>query len=79
MRHARPDYNRFQDPEGLIPEDEPVFLIRGKDAVGPETLRNWADSAARIGAGHDIVQAAREQADEMERWQAQHGSKVADL
>lgn len=30
MRHARPDYDRFQDPAGLIPEDE-VILIRGQD------------------------------------------------
>lgn len=31
MKHAREDYNRFQDPAGLIPEDEPVFLLRGQD------------------------------------------------
>jgi len=42
MIHARKDYNRFQDPalkdpsllgENCTPiaEDEPVFLIRGKD------------------------------------------------
>lgn len=30
MLHAREDYNRFQDPEGLIPDDEPVFLLRGQ-------------------------------------------------
>lgn len=31
MKHAREDYNRIQDPAGLIPDGEPVFLIRGKD------------------------------------------------
>lgn len=30
MIHARPDYNRIQDPENKIPEDEPVFLLRAK-------------------------------------------------
>ena len=29
MKHARDDYNRIQDPAGKIPEDEPVFLLRG--------------------------------------------------
>ena len=26
MKHARPDYDRIQDPAGLIPDAEPVFL-----------------------------------------------------
>ena len=39
MRHARPDYNRFQDPENLIPQDEPVLLLRGQDKLAPKTLR----------------------------------------
>lgn len=31
MKHAREDYNRIQDPAGLIPEDEPVLLVRAQD------------------------------------------------
>ncbi len=31
MKHARDDYNRIQDPAGLIPEDEPVMLFRAQD------------------------------------------------
>ena len=31
MKHARDDYNRIQDPAGLIPADEPVFLLRAQD------------------------------------------------
>lgn len=31
MKHARADYDRIQDPAGLIPEDEPVMLFRGQD------------------------------------------------
>lgn len=34
MKHARSDCDRFQDPEGKIPVDEPVFLVRGQDKVG---------------------------------------------
>jgi hypothetical protein len=43
MKHARDDYNRIQDPAGLIPEDEPVFLLR---AQGAEHGINWDGLAA---------------------------------
>lgn len=38
MIHAREDYNRIQDPKGLIPQDEPVFLLRGQDRFTPRML-----------------------------------------
>lgn len=80
MRHARDDYNRFQDPAGIVPEDEPVFLIRGKDKAGPPTLRNWAYHAQRLGASPAIVEKAFQWAAEMERYQAETGnSQVPDL
>lgn len=31
MWHFREDYNRIQDPESKIAEDEPVVLFRAKD------------------------------------------------
>jgi hypothetical protein len=40
MRHARADYDRIQDPDGLIPQDEPVFLIRGQDRAAP-AMERW--------------------------------------
>lgn len=52
MKHARPDYNRIQDPLGLIPEDEPVFLLRGKDILTPTALEAWiaaAETANELG------------------------------
>lgn len=79
MRHARADYERIQDPAGLIPEDEPVFLIRGKDKAGPEAVRAWAAAAALKGADLDIVERARQWAETMEEWQDVHGSQVPDL
>ena len=79
MKHARDDYNRIQDPDGLIPEDEPVFLIRGKDRAGPAALRAWAKEAKAVGAHGNIVGRALTQADRMEAWQAEHGWKVPDL
>ena len=79
MKHARQDYDRIQDPAGKIPEDEPVFLIRGQDRAGPATVRFWASEATRAGARPDIVQRALQWADEMEKWQLAHGNKVPDM
>lgn len=79
MRHAREDYNRIQDPAGLIPEDEPVFLIRGQDFAAPVAVRAWANEAAFQGADTEIIEAARRQADAMEDWQATHGGGVPDM
>lgn len=79
MRHARPDYDRIQDPAGLIPIDEPVFLIRGKDLAAPVAVRAWADEAERIGASADIVRAARAMADFMHSYQCNVEAKVPDM
>lgn len=79
MKHARPDYNRIQDPASLIPENEPVFLIRGQDIIGPRILRYYAMVASAAGAADDVVMATLAQAKEMERWQQNQKSKVADM
>ena len=60
----------------LIPRDEPVFLIRGQDAVGAATVRAWADLAERQGASSDIVEIARAHAVRMDSWPKK---KTADM
>ena len=75
MKHARSDYNRIQDPENKIPEDEPVFLIRGQDMVSAETVRHWAHLNDRAGGDPKLSAQAREQADEMDKWPTK---KVSD-
>ena len=77
--HAREDYNRIQDPAGKIPIDEPVFLIRGQDIAGPDTVEEWAKIAEKQGAKSDIVEAARGQAEAMRIWQRNRASKTPDL
>jgi len=79
MLHNRPDYNRIQDPENLIPEDEPVFLIRAKDVNSVETVMFWANKAASTGAKIDIIEAARKQAKVMQDYQNIHGCKIPDM
>lgn len=73
MKHARPDYNRIQDPAGLIPDDEPVFLLRGQDATAPDVVRNWAYMQAK---GSEIRRMALEHANAMDCWPVK---KTADL
>lgn len=79
MKHARPDYQRLQDPENIIPEDEPVFLLRGQDTVAPFIVTAWAMEALEAGAENDIVSAALRQASEMIDWQDKHGKKIPDM
>ncbi len=79
MKHARADYDRIQDPAGKIPKKEPVFLIRGQDLVGPDTLRDYAMRAHKAGASNDIIIAALDQARAMEKWQREVARKTPDL
>ena len=79
MKHAREDYNRFQDPLNKIPEDEPVFLIRGQDIVGPDVLRHYASLAMNNGADKVLVNAVLEHAKAMEEWQIKHKWKIPDM
>jgi hypothetical protein len=79
MKHARGDYDRIQDPDGLIPDDEPVFLVRGQDVAGPETLRAWCRIAAAAGAEMDILNLVEDHANRMEAWQRDVAQKVPDL
>jgi hypothetical protein len=81
MKHAREDYNRIQDPAGLIPEDEPVFLMRAPDLAAPFAVMAWVQEAMRFGAADAILRAAFEQALAMRRSQARGypHAKIPDM
>lgn len=75
MKHARDDYNRIQDPAGLIPVEEPVFLLRGQDKYAAETLRYYAalvaegvSSAEEYEKVKPIVDATMGHAKLMDKW-----------
>lgn len=68
MKHARADYDRIQDPSGLIPEDEPVFLLRAQDKHAAEALRWYADDVEVHGGDAKLVEAVRRHADLMDAW-----------
>lgn len=68
MKHAREDYNRIQDPAGIIPDDEPVFLLRAQDKNAAFAVRSWALAVEEDGGDPAIVAAARNHADAMDDW-----------
>ncbi len=69
MRHARPDYDRFQDPLNKIPQDEPVFLLRGQDRFAAETVRHYATLVGNsTEVNLDLVRAVTQLADWMDAW-----------
>lgn len=80
MKHARDDYNKMiVDVTGKIPEDEPVFLIRGQDKSGPATLRFWAQEHIYNDGDRKMADIAEQWASKMEEWQKENVCKVADL
>ncbi len=74
MLHARPDYNRrIQDSENKIPQDEPVFLLRGQDIFAPELLLRWAAKMRLYAKDKDMAETmakmVEEHAMKMLEWQ----------
>ena len=79
MKHARIDYDRIQDPAGLIPADEPVFLIRGQDKLAVATMIFYANLAKSMGVEDDLVGLVEQHIDAVEAWQQLIGSKMPDV
>lgn len=88
MRHARPDYNRFQDPAGKVPDDEPVFLLRAQDPDAAEAVRYYSALLRRRAAKFEdepqaaiaataLADTARSWSIEMEGWPVKKA--IADL
>lgn len=79
MIHCRKDYNeRIQDKAGLIPADEPVFLLRGQDKYAYQLVKLWADVVERDPSStSEIVAAVRVHAMRMYEWAQKYG-KVPD-
>ena len=68
MKHARTDYDRIQDPSGKIPDDEPVFLLRGQDKHAAAAVRMYAALVEAASGDRQIIEACRRQADRMDAW-----------
>ncbi len=49
--------------------DEPIFVLRGKDALGPQAVRHWATMAEGVHEPAKIEEALA-LAEQMERWRS---------
>lgn len=79
MLHARGDYMRIQDPENRIPEDEPVFLLRGQDILAPALLLRWAARLRTNGGDPEMARMVEDHAQKMIYWQKTKYTKLPDL
>lgn len=80
MLHARIDYNeRIQDSAGLIPADEPVFILRAGDILAPSLVDDWVRRFERMGGDLTTAKAVLAHAHRMRVWQVEHdGGKLPD-
>lgn len=70
-----------------IDSDEPIFILRGRDALAPELVTNWANALeAHAGCGTFEQREARQKkvdgahacAEAMREWQRINGMKIPD-
>lgn len=67
MKHNRLDYqDRIIDMAGIIPEDEPVFVLRAQDPIAARAVRHWAQSLRNAGGDPAVCDSAERQAEAME-------------
>ncbi len=78
MLHARKDYMHIQDETNKINKDEPVFLLRAKDELAPKVIRYWTSLLFDKVGNTPAYLATIKQADLMEKWQKENGSKTPD-
>jgi hypothetical protein len=55
--------------------DEPIFVLRAKDPLAPQTLRLWAAMARVAHEQHKIIEAL-DLAEVMEKWHTQQFAEV---
>ena len=65
-----------KDTWNKIPDDEPVFIIRGKDALAPSTMRAWISMAEKNGVDEDKIRRVTEHLNDVLHFQAKNPDKV---
>lgn len=83
MIHARSDYNfRIQDAQHIIPEDEPVFLLRGQDKFAPEILKHYLQLLKDHNTDNqydEMIFAIEQHIKFMINWQRERNIKLPDM
>lgn len=88
MDFGRNDYNQYfnkiynadgTERESTFDDNEPVFLIRGGDPVGPQLLMEYAKQISLSGTDASVAKSAFAHAIKMIEWHKTHGIKQVDL
>lgn len=79
MKHARQDYNTVQDSSEKIPENEPVFLLRGQDPLSPKMLKTYAKRLKKLGGDPEMVQIVKDWAKTIKNYQKTIDTHIPDL
>lgn len=72
----------ISDPKSCLNKaesDEPIFVLRGKDPLAAQTVRNWAEAALALGT-HSVgkAQDALEIAQRMDDWRNRQPQRQGD-
>ena len=59
-------------------DDEPIFVLRGQDALAVQTVRSWINLAVKFGVPTSKIDNAKDIAMAMEEWQKSHKTKLPD-
>jgi hypothetical protein len=64
--------------EALVEQfgEEPVFLLRAKDALSLATLHQYAEMASRAGCDPSFLEGVRQATNSFEDWQIKNSSLV---
>jgi hypothetical protein len=62
----------------IIPDDEPVLLIRGQDLAALATAEAWCVESERIGVDPALIAVMRQHMTLIAAWQENVAAKVAD-
>lgn len=80
MIHPRKDYNiRIQDEAGIIPANEPVFLLRAQDEYAPDIVKEYADRLYADGTPIELTDTIYLHVDAMKKWQNEVRCKTPDM
>jgi len=82
MKHVRKDYMRIQDPLNLIPENEPVFLLRAKDSLSIPLLIRYRELLETYNVDSnqkEMIDCIEENINHFRNWQMSAGAELPTL
>ena len=59
---------RYDTVYGKIPDNEPIFILRGQDCLASMVVEQWAELAAKLKVKPEKILEAYRCADAMRQW-----------